>query len=182
MSDIRTGGAFQPDALYAMRGGGFIGATMIGMNAVRRIIGLFLPSPFKLQSDMSGALCLFDNPTGTTFILPTPEVGLNYECAVVTPLTSGQNVVQTDAPTTCIVGTVAMGAKHVRSDGTTCTKLVMNTGVTAGAVTLTCISPRQWLITGSLDATGTTTPFATEVPAKPEAHAKSETHAKAEKV
>ncbi len=124
-----------------------------------------------LTAAQSGGTFLFDRASGVTYTLPAPVVGLNYTFIVTTSITSGSAKVITDAGTTLLIGsvweTVSAGpGTQFFANGTTHIALTQNGTTTGGLintiVTFTCISATQWLVDGTVMASGTiATPFAT---------------------
>lgn len=128
-----------------------------------------------LRAEDSGALCLFDRAAGIVYTLPAPEVGLYFDFAVRTTITSNSATVSAGATrfitgallsidtdtSNATVGFVADGTSHitVAMNGTT-------TGGVAGTrYRLECIgttaSTRTWVISGHVLGTGVVaTPFA----------------------
>jgi len=115
---------------------------------------------------------IFQNLTGTTFTLPSPVLGTTVIFLVGVANTSNTNKIITDASTTFLVGGIymdkALTITRYDADGTTIRSINLDgTGNTKGGnvgdyVTLRCISATQWMVEGTLRATGTlATPFAT---------------------
>jgi hypothetical protein len=118
-----------------------------------------------LAARESGALCLFDRAAGIVYTLPPPVVGMFFEFATVTTITSNAAKVITDAATTFLLGSVDM---LINTSATTLAALANGTthiaissnGSTTGGVQgdryrVTAISSTQWVIDGQVSGSGT---------------------------
>lgn len=125
-----------------------------------------------LAPEESGALCMFDVATGVVYTLPPPVIGMTFDFAVKTSVTSNAHKIITDAATTFLVGAVVMGSIATASpggfsaNGTTIRALSANGSTTGGLIgesyRVTCVSATQWQISGVCVGSGTlATPFAT---------------------
>lgn len=124
-----------------------------------------------LTAAQSGSLVLFDRAAGIIFTLPAPTVGLWFEFAVATTITSNNAKVITDAGTTLLAGLLDTGVDNTANkqwvgNGTTHIAITQNGTTTGGIIgsilMLNCVSSTLWAVTGSLVASGTpATPFAT---------------------
>lgn len=128
-----------------------------------------------LKADESGSLCIFDRAAGVVFTLPAPELGLFFDFAIRTTITSNAatvnagatrfitgSLVSIDTDTAnAVIGFVANGTSHISiaQNGTT-------TGGVAGTIfRVECIgtvaSARTWVVSGTVLGTGVVaTPFA----------------------
>jgi hypothetical protein len=125
-----------------------------------------------LVSADSAALCLFNTAAGYTFTLPACKVGLWFDFAVHTTISSVAAKVITSSASEFLVGNFIQSTDGTytsasqTADGTTIRAISMNGSTTGGLAgdwyRLTCISTTQWYIFGMGRATGTeATPFAT---------------------
>jgi hypothetical protein len=119
----------------------------------------------------SGSVNLFDAATGVVYTLPTPVVGMEFEFAVTTSVTSNAHKIITGNASTFLLGAVTMASIATATvggfsaNGTTIRALSANGTTTGGLLgeryKVTAISATQWLITGMCIGSGTlATPFA----------------------
>lgn len=130
--------------------------------------------PTTLTAGQSDSVILFDRAAGNAFVLPTPQVGLQYTFITTVSVTSNSAEVVTDAGTTFLLGSVAIapnsattgGSAFFSGDGSTTVEFTMN-GTTQGGligsqVTFTCVSSTLWNVSGIVMGSGTlATPFTT---------------------
>jgi hypothetical protein len=146
------------------------GAQAAYLGHVRQVIDA-VGATRTLAPEESGALCLFDSASGVVYTLPAPVVGMWFEFATKTTITSNAAKVITDAATTFLVGGVvsansgATTTTAYPANGTTIRALSSNGTTTGGTIgdryKVTCISSTLWQIDGQVVATGVTaTPFA----------------------
>jgi hypothetical protein len=128
-----------------------------------------------LTTAQAGALVLFDSAAGHVFTLPAPStatLGMFFDFAVKTSVTSNAHKIITDSASTFLVGAVVMASIATASpggfsaNGTTIRALSANGTTTGGLIGETyrvvCISATQWQISGVCVGSGTlATPFAT---------------------
>ena len=169
-----AGGAFLLSDDYTVTGNWKMQGTA-GLNAIQPVISGSGATRTLLASE-SGSLCLFDRAAGIVYTLPKPQVGLYFDFAVTTTITSNAAEVDTDAATTFILGAVMVaiadttpgataGPKLEAANGTSTVKVSSN-GTTTGGIKgqqyrLTCVSGTVWQITGLIYGSGTiATPFA----------------------
>jgi hypothetical protein len=124
-----------------------------------------------LTAAQSGSLVLFDRAAGIIFTLPAPAVGMWFDFAVAVTITSNNAKVITDTGTTLLAGFVGSGVDNTANkqwvgNGSTHIAVTQN-GTTTGGILgswlrFMCTTSTQWVVTGSLVASGTpATPFAT---------------------
>ena len=124
-----------------------------------------------LTAAQSGSLVLFDRAAGIVFTLPAPAVGLWYEFAVATTITSNAAKIITDAGTTLIAGALTTAIDNTTDkqwvgNGTTHIAITQNGsttgGVAGGWLILQCVTSTLWVASGTLVGSGVlVTPFAT---------------------
>lgn len=126
-----------------------------------------------LKANESGALCLFDRAAGVVYTLPSPVVGMEFEFAVNTAVTSNAYKVITSAATVFLVGgvisgnlTVAASGDVFQANGSTHVAISMNGtdtgGLPGGRLKFTCTSATTWQVDGLIVGSGTNAdPFAT---------------------
>jgi hypothetical protein len=128
-----------------------------------------------LTPAQAGSLVLFDSAAGHIFTLPavtTATIGMFFDFAVKTSVTSNNHKIITDAATTFLVGAVVMASIATASpagfsaNGTTIRALTANGTTTGGLIGETyrvvALSTTQWQISGVSIGSGTlATPFAT---------------------
>ncbi len=134
-----------------------------------------------LTASQSGSVVLLNAASGVTVTLPAPIVGLWFEFIVTVTVTSNSHIIQTDAGTTFVLGTLDLateattpganpGPKYFSGNGTSHVKVQMNsasTNATGGLIgsflLFQCITTTQWACTGTVECgSGSTiaTPFA----------------------
>ena len=118
-----------------------------------------------LTAIQSGALCVFDKTDGALFTLPAPAIGLFFDFAVDTVVSSGSAKVITNAGTVFIKGTVNAFVTGTDADlaadaanGSTHVAVTMN-GTTTGGIAgtrfrLTCRSATVWEVEGDIIKSG----------------------------
>lgn len=126
-----------------------------------------------LTAAQSGSLVLWDAAAGFTITLPTPAIGLTYEFAVATSVTSSNHKLITSSASIFLYGGLVMteaadtnaglGALFNGSSHVACT---MNGSTTGGLIgttfSVTCTSATLWLIEGIVAGSGSlSTPAAT---------------------
>lgn len=149
--------------------GGPSGSLQLG--AHREIISA--ATAVALTPAQSGALCLFSQAAATTYTLPTPVEGMEFEFLTTILATGAHKVVTKTTASEFLLGAVNSGDLDAATDvfqanGTDIVALTQRASstVTGGLVgssfKLTAISATQWVVRGSIVGTGTvTTPFAT---------------------
>lgn len=123
----------------------------------------------------AGSLCLFDSAAGVVYTLPpitASNIGMWFEFAVTTTITSNAAKIITDSATTFLLGAIttvnnaATTAENFAANGTTIRALSSN-GTTTGGILgdryrVQALSTTVWLVSGVLSNSGTAaTPFAT---------------------
>lgn len=127
-----------------------------------------------LVAKEAGSLFLFDVASGVTYTLPpitASNVGMWFEFAVTTTITSGAAKIITDSATTFLLGAIttvnnaATTAENFAANGSTIRALSSN-GTTTGGILgdryrVQALSTTVWFISGVLSNSGTAaTPFA----------------------
>ena len=125
----------------------------------------------QLTAAQSGALCLFSQAAATTYTLPTPVEGMEFEFLNTILATGAHKVVTKTTASEFLLGAVNSGDLDAATDvfqanGTDIVALSQNGSTTGGLVgssfKLTAISTTQWVVRGSIVGTATVlTPFAT---------------------
>ena len=144
----------------------YSGATVGGKRTIVSGSG----ATVTLTAAQSGSVCLFDRAAGIVFTLPAPAVGLTFDFVTTVSITSNAAEVDTSSSSVFILGNVI----NEKTDGTmlacfangTSTVKIASNGTTTGGLlggrfNLTCISATVWLISGTVEGSGTiATPFA----------------------
>lgn len=121
----------------------------------------------------SGSLVLLDTAAGSTITLPTPVVGMVFDVAVTTSVTSNSHIVTTKTTASefisggiqQMIDTTAVSEGQF-ANGTSHITITMNGTTTGGLIgttlRFTAISTTVWNITGLVASSGTlATPFTT---------------------
>jgi hypothetical protein len=147
--------------------GGPTGSLQLG--AHRQVISA--ATARTLLAKESGALCLFSQAAATTYTLPTPVEGMEFEFLTTILATGSHKVVTATVASEFLLGAVTSGDLDAATDvfqanGTNIVALTQNGSTTGGLVgssfRVTAISATQWAVKGSIVGTGTVlTPFAT---------------------
>jgi hypothetical protein len=117
----------------------------------------------------SGTLFTLSAAAGFVVTLPTPVVGLTYEFAILTTVTSNSYKIITSAGTVFMQGVITQGATTASlfaANGTSHVAITMTGGAVGGFVgsyfAVQCLSATLWEISGfNLSASTPTTPFTT---------------------
>ena len=148
--------------------GGPTGSLQLG--AHREIISA--STAVQLTAAESGALCLFSQAAATTFTLPTPVEGMEFEFLTTILATGNHKVVTKTVASEFLLGAVTAGdlsgpnTDVFQANGTSHVALTQNGSTTGGLVgssfRVTAISATQWVVKGSIVGTATVLdPFAT---------------------
>lgn len=147
--------------------GGPTGSLQLG--AHREVISAATAK--QLTAAQSGALCLFSQAAASTYTLPTPVEGMEFEFLTTILATGNHKVVTKTVASEFLLGAVNSGDLGAATDifqanGTTHVALTVNGSTTGGLVgttfKLTAISATQWVVRGSIVGTVTVLdPFAT---------------------
>lgn len=125
-----------------------------------------------LTAGQTGSVILWNAAAGFTINLPAPVVGLTFEFAVQTSVTSSNHKVITNSASVFLLGGVLMseasGSTNLigLADGSASRAVTMNGTTTGGligtAFSITCITATQWLLEGIVAGSGSlATPIAT---------------------
>ena len=122
-----------------------------------------------LSQGDSGSVALFNRAAGIVYTLPAPKVGTYFDFFTTVSVTSNAYKVITDAGTTFLIG----GLGNVDTDssnavaawtgnGSTHVSISMNGTTTGGLLgtnfRLLCVSATQWIVTGTIQGSGTVAP------------------------
>lgn len=148
--------------------GGPTGSLQLG--AHRQIISA--STTRTLLAKESGALVLFSQAAATTFTLPTPVEGMEFEFLTTILATGNHKVITATIASEFLLGAVTSGdlsgpnTDVFQANGTTHVALTQSGTTTGGLVgssfRVTAISATQWAVKGSIVGTATVAdPFAT---------------------
>lgn len=149
--------------------GGPTGSLQLG--AHREVISA--STAVQLTAAESGALCLFSQAAATTYTLPTPVEGMEFEFLTTILATGAHKVVTKTVASEFLLGAVNSGDLGAATDifqanGTShvaLTQFAADTttgGLVGSTFKVTAISATQWVVRGSIVGTVTVvTPFAT---------------------
>ena len=149
--------------------GGPTGSLQLG--AHREIISA--STAVQLTAAQSGALCLFSQAAATTFTLPTPVEGMEFEFLTTILATGTHKVITKSITTEFLLGAVTSGDTGAATDvfqanGTGHYALsqyqsdTTTGGLVGSSFRVTAISSTQWAVKGSIIGTVTVVdPFVT---------------------
>lgn len=149
--------------------GGPVGSLQLG--AHRQVISA--ATAVQLTPAQSGALCLFSQAALTTYTLPTPVEGMEFEFLTTILATGAHTVITKTTASEFLLGAVTSDSLNATTDvfqanGTTIVKLsqyiadTTSGGLVGSSFKVTAISATQWVVRGSIVGTETViTPFAT---------------------
>ena len=150
--------------------GGPSGSLQLG--AHREIISA--ATAVALTAAQSGALCLFSQAAATTFTLPTPVEGMEFEFLTTILATGAHKVITKTTASEFLLGAVTSGdlsgpnTDVFQANGTSHVALTQRAsdtttgGLVGSSFRLTAISATQWVVKGSIVGTATVAdPFAT---------------------
>lgn len=158
-----------PTTVERVSYGGAAGSLQLG--AHREVISA--STAVTLLAKQSGALCLFSQAAATTYTLPTPVEGMEFEFLTTIVATGAHKVVTKTTASEFIVGAVtandlSTGTDVFQANGTDIVAVTQRTtdttsgGLVGASFRLTAISATQWAVKGTLVGTATViTPFAT---------------------
>ena len=124
-----------------------------------------------LTAAQSGSVVIFDRAAGTTFTLPAPVIGTQFDFFISASVTSNNDKIITNAANVYMIGkvtTIKTDLTQLQSigDGTTMVSIVLNGTTTGGLIgsyfRFMCVSANLWLVEANNLASGIiASPFAT---------------------
>lgn len=130
----------------------------------RKLVTASSSAAVTLKKSQSNGTFLMDRATGTSYTLPAPQVGLEFQFFVSVLQTSGANVVVTNAVTVFVTGAIMgfsgeavtpavnLGPYMFAGNGTSHLKITTNGTTTGGGIGswfhARCISATLWFFTG----------------------------------